>query len=675
MASIPLLCNICPKHPDFSDVSHLLTHVSSKGHLSHYFKAQVRSRQEPQLLRQLEVYDRWYDEYHIEKLLSQRMTLKESKTATNGIRNVKSKPSTSIKPAKYPKKPSKVEAAVLHRGPQIKDENVIDPQLSQDQTTPATALPRGRSLSLDRPFPGPSQHRAFAPRMRAWPANSPRPYGNQRVEGNEPQPTPHAAHAAHAVYSESGSDSEQLFLLSPTKSIYPDPSTISGPPHMGELRSSSPIVEHYHEYIQDEAELEGPPPSVAESESTQSPKLKGICWPGMDIFDSASPVAQRQRNQKKNDSILKQMELNSIVVEPLEQIFWPEGTLKKERIITGMVESSPLKEDSPKPRRKRNTRDKRIPKSASINNPRVAKSSGLPKLSYPHETSHPADLGDLSKRAIAMLDTPPPAYLATPNLQCEFAESGDIEWEMTAGDSKAGRKRRFVVYDDDATEDELEQSKDSMASKSRIPDIPFLHRPYGQVISDQSPGFIHSNLEMPFPTPGNDYPDCGVDYGVAASNGRDFNHQSHGLPITVDSRSGVNKENIEPMLNPSGQIEDRVAHPNHGRNAQRYFAVTRGCPPEFFDTLPSQMDFGGWPGPRLSSSSSNPLNPSGQLYSYQGQQSYQPDSRLLTSASARGISPLRTTTTSPPARNHEHFFGKRSLRVEGMSTNPRHEQS
>ena len=79
MASIPLLCNICPKAPDFSDISHLLTHVSSKGHLSHYFKAQVKARQDPSIREKLDTYDRWYDRYNIEKLLSERMTAKENK--------------------------------------------------------------------------------------------------------------------------------------------------------------------------------------------------------------------------------------------------------------------------------------------------------------------------------------------------------------------------------------------------------------------------------------------------------------------------------------------------------------------------------------------------------------------------------------------------------------------
>lgn len=76
-------------------------------------------------------------------------------------------------------------------------------------------------------------------------------------------------------------------------------------------------------------------------------KLKGVYWPGMDIFDSATPEMKRKRNQKKDDSVVEQLECNSREVEPLERIFLPSGTLKRERRISGSSyeESSPIKEE------------------------------------------------------------------------------------------------------------------------------------------------------------------------------------------------------------------------------------------------------------------------------------------------------------------------------------------
>jgi hypothetical protein len=79
MATIPLRCNICPKKPNFSDVSHLLTHIASKGHLSHYYKIKVRSGSDGAARQLIESYDQWYAEWSVEDLMSERMSLKDKK--------------------------------------------------------------------------------------------------------------------------------------------------------------------------------------------------------------------------------------------------------------------------------------------------------------------------------------------------------------------------------------------------------------------------------------------------------------------------------------------------------------------------------------------------------------------------------------------------------------------
>lgn len=78
-ASIPLHCSICPKKPNFSDVSHLLTHIASKGHLSHYYKIKVRSGHDNRAREQVESYDRWYIDWRVESLMSERMNYKDKK--------------------------------------------------------------------------------------------------------------------------------------------------------------------------------------------------------------------------------------------------------------------------------------------------------------------------------------------------------------------------------------------------------------------------------------------------------------------------------------------------------------------------------------------------------------------------------------------------------------------
>lgn len=78
-SNIPLHCNICPKKPDFSDVSHLLTHIASKGHLSTYYKIKVRSATEAEPRSLIDDYDNWYARWNIEDLMAVRLNLKETR--------------------------------------------------------------------------------------------------------------------------------------------------------------------------------------------------------------------------------------------------------------------------------------------------------------------------------------------------------------------------------------------------------------------------------------------------------------------------------------------------------------------------------------------------------------------------------------------------------------------
>jgi len=78
-STIPLNCNICPKKPDFSDVSHLLTHIASKAHLSTYYKIKVKASSEDASRQIIEQYDSWYAHWCIEDLMSERLNLKDKR--------------------------------------------------------------------------------------------------------------------------------------------------------------------------------------------------------------------------------------------------------------------------------------------------------------------------------------------------------------------------------------------------------------------------------------------------------------------------------------------------------------------------------------------------------------------------------------------------------------------
>ena len=81
MAQDLLNCSICPKQPTFSDTSHLLTHISSKGHLSEWHKLQVRSFQDIAAGVALASHQQWCQHHDIDRLLSERMQMKEDKKA------------------------------------------------------------------------------------------------------------------------------------------------------------------------------------------------------------------------------------------------------------------------------------------------------------------------------------------------------------------------------------------------------------------------------------------------------------------------------------------------------------------------------------------------------------------------------------------------------------------
>lgn len=83
---IPLYCSVCPDHPRFSDVSHLLTHIASKGHLHHETQTKLKAHQDLTASIALQEYEQWYRDYSIEALLVERMKAKEVKEASRNKR-------------------------------------------------------------------------------------------------------------------------------------------------------------------------------------------------------------------------------------------------------------------------------------------------------------------------------------------------------------------------------------------------------------------------------------------------------------------------------------------------------------------------------------------------------------------------------------------------------------
>ncbi|KAK8256382.1 hypothetical protein IWZ00DRAFT_486202 [Phyllosticta capitalensis] len=301
--TIPLHCSICPKKPTFSDVSHLLTHVASKGHLSHYYKIKVKAAGEPECQTQIEAYDRWYSEWGVEELMSERMNLKEKK-------RTRTRATSELFPQTTP-----LFQVLTFTGARVKQSSTPAPdQLRRKATIPYDPRLSEHLVKHEHsPTPPPGFHggqfaTSFPSKMQTW-------------------ASPLTTNTNYSSLYGHDYDSSEMFT---TKS-----ESVSGtftPPPMPD--PNLPI----------NLSLDN---DMTVSEAS---KLKGVYWPGMDIFDSATPEMKRKRNQKKDVSVLEQLENNSLGVEATELVWTPFGSFKKQKPISGSVtDSSPIKLDgSPK---------------------------------------------------------------------------------------------------------------------------------------------------------------------------------------------------------------------------------------------------------------------------------------------------------------------------------------
>lgn len=606
MTSIPLLCNICPKEPEFSDISHLLTHVASKGHLAQELKAKVRSRQDASIRKKLDTYDRWYEKHQIEKLLSQRLILKESKDIGGRVkRSVTSPPAGSAKNVKPRKKRTKTSNNVPEASPVKSEEPLIDPQLSwlpPSSPSPFFGQPGHSGLpERDQAF----NHRYHIPRMcELQDAKTDRrgeiPSTPSKVQSGKRFPE------GPGQGTDSEDDYFNTFIRSPTRTTYPDPSELLvlpfgySPPRVVEQATERANSTPNHS-----------DPNFGKVQSMQPPILKGVKWPGMSIFDSASLEAQRLRNQRKDGSILEQMEHNSGVVEQIERIYWPDGSLKQERLITGNVESSPIKEPTPPPKRQRTRAKKTVLKDLSTNAPkqtrRARKTPGQP------HAAQASDLRDISKKALATLDPPLPrfVYPRSAHMGYDAANKEDLEGRLTRENVSDSHRPAFDVFKDDV---EVSQSanpgtrpaKSSSRLEGKKGGYPFLQNAHGH----QGPLHSHSAEFLAQRSPLAPLRSSAKNQHQPQSDGLPWNSQIRSLASTFQQpMAEEDRENIEPILDSDGRIDIQASQAYNERVTQRYFSVTGNQPPQFFNSLPPHMDFGGLPEPKYYGSTLNLLNP------------------------------------------------------------------
>ena len=469
-----------------------------------------------------------------------------------------------------------------------KGDGVIDPQLSQSHLAHQHASPL-----FDFDYDTGARHRAYVPHMSGW-HNASSPTHEGATEMNSVALDPQQSACVSERDAVDDDDYHETFQRSPTRTAYPDPAEFGG----------LPVAFSPFEQEQQNATVEFLREPSSGTENTgliRSPVLKGVIYPGMDIFDSASPEAQRRRNQKKDGSRIEQMQNDSAAVEQLERIYFPIGTLKKERLITGNVESSPPRESSPPPvpkKRQRTKVNKAVLRDLSTNGLKVGKRPRQRKTATPLAVTETSNLQHLAEKALA---TPDENNFLCPRSTLMGYDPMDEEGSqryLTYGATDNVRRQDFKIFTDDIDrpDDYHHKSRPKLASTS-----------FPQTAdSDQS---LHSHgsgstrRRVPLAT-------------CQPSSQRRFPAQprrpaGESLPQTfgeISASMADDRENRQPKLYRGAEADDTAEPAFEQRITQRYFSVTGNQAPQYFSTLPPQMDFGGLSEPRYYGTTLNPLN-------------------------------------------------------------------
>jgi len=183
------------------------------------------------------------------------------------------------------------------------------------------------------------------------------------------------------------------------------------------------------------------------SGSPENSKLKGVLWPGMNLFDAATDEMRRQRNQKKDGSTLRQMEITSKSVQPREVVYSEDWTPMKQREITGLAdEDSPLEGEAYIPK-KPVRRRKSVLTEASVNVPRASHSTA--RSANPRGLSYPFEYTEMHRKPLLTLPSSLTGAALETKSRFSPTEDENIEFKLTLGHLAQRRKGgNITVFND-----------------------------------------------------------------------------------------------------------------------------------------------------------------------------------------------------------------------------------
>ena len=401
------------------------------------------------------------------------------------------------------------------------------------------------------------------------------------------------------------SDIQRPYPTSPVRVSYPDPSTLGGQ-YSGALMSMIALNPHPSRLSTPSRDsTNGRSSHLGDADAVHVLKLKGQQYPGMALFDSASPNSQRLRNQKKEHSLLAQMEQSASRVEPIEQIFFPEWTLKKARVITGNVESSPIQDVTPTAKRRRAKQGKVVLGELSTNIPVTRTIHRAPEPAFSGDRSQVTDLEDPFTNDSVTLKKAQNSKSIRIRPATTNEEVG--EWRLNQGVPDFTATRGFAVYRDVKRPKPISPHQFSEHQSPLVHCVPMQcqHAQSSKQISQEALAALNVGS-------------ASITNHLADRKGPERRRPDsmampslpeRGLVTSALQAVDPGKENVEPMLDVAGKILDEAMPKQPERITQRYFSVTENDPPQFFHSLPPQMEFGGYSEHVFQGSSFNPLNP------------------------------------------------------------------
>ncbi|KAI1381984.1 hypothetical protein F4677DRAFT_11661 [Hypoxylon crocopeplum] len=263
---IPLICHACPNTPRFSDLSHLLTHVSSKGHLSQVYELRIASKRDPAAATRYRKFDMWSETYNIDELVLQRRETRGDK------------------------------------GDQSRRQSLFPRDAPLGQVTMRRGSRSSRGGRGSRSNTVSHSHNRNPHGLADFKFDTEEDVnfgdGYDDLEGSiQPWRNNLDALMPHGGDLDAGSHTgfEGLRGEALSKSASPE--------------SGSPFS------------LENVTETTETNEASTGPhSLKGTIYPGMSLFDAAREEQRRKRNQRKHPAVLEQLEINSRLVTTDEDV-------------------------------------------------------------------------------------------------------------------------------------------------------------------------------------------------------------------------------------------------------------------------------------------------------------------------------------------------------------------